>query len=166
MFAHGVRIRGANDCKKLSPKKRQEFYLKILAQALGVGVGVAGVEEIDRLNILNATRVAMERAIQGMEVLPDYLLIDAVRLHGVSIPQEAIIKGDTLSHSIACASIVAKVSRDRMMDEIHTAYPEYGFSLHKGYATRFHVAQIRRLGPLPLHRRTFLKKILSPSSAP
>ncbi|MBI4715119.1 MAG: ribonuclease HII, partial [Nitrospirae bacterium] len=139
----GLAIPGVNDSKKLSPAKREVLYDEILKSALGFGVGIAESEEIDRINILNATRRAMERAVAGVSVSPehlppDYLLIDALPLPGIPLPQEALIKGDARSHTVAAASIVAKVTRDRMMREYHRIYPQYGLLSNKGYGTLEH----------------------------
>ncbi|MDF2532113.1 MAG: ribonuclease [Clostridia bacterium] len=159
IFAEGVVIPGVNDSKKLSEAKREFLYDEIKAKALAVGVGMAEVELIDDINILNATYVAMKRAIESLSVQPDYILLDAVTLKDVEIPQKGIIKGDTLSHSIAAASIIAKVERDRLISSYDSIYPEYKFSKHKGYGTKEHMDCIRKLGLLPIHRRSFTKNI-------
>lgn len=159
IFAEGVVIPGVNDSKKLSEAKREFLYDEIKAKALAIGVGMAEVELIDDINILNATYVAMKRAIESLSVQPDYILLDAVTLKDVEIPQKGIIKGDTLSHSIAAASIIAKVERDRLISSYDSIYPEYKFSKHKGYGTKEHMDCIRKLGLLPIHRRSFTKNI-------
>lgn len=153
-------IDGLNDSKQLSEKARERFFGEIQARALAVGVGIVGPEEIDRINILQATLQAMNRAVEGLpaageHICPDYLLIDALTLKGVPIPQDGIIKGDAKSASIAAASIVAKVTRDRLMVQYDGQYPGYGFAGHKGYPTRAHKEAIRRLGPCAIHRRSF-----------
>jgi ribonuclease HII len=159
IFAEGVVIPGVNDSKKLSEAKREFLYDEIKAKALAIGVGMAEVELIDEINILNATYVAMKRAIASLSIQPDFILLDAVTLKDVEIPQKGIIKGDTLSHSIAAASIIAKVERDRLISAYDSIYPEYKFSKHKGYGTKEHMDCIRKLGLLPIHRRSFTKNI-------
>jgi ribonuclease HII len=130
-------------------------YATILQQAVAIGIGSAGAAEIDQLNILTATRLAMRRAVDQLVPPADYLLIDAVVLSGLAVPTRPIIKGDSLSVSIAAASIVAKVTRDRLMASYHETFPEYGFLSHKGYGTAEHLAQLARHGPCSIHRRTF-----------
>ena len=159
IFAEGIVIPGVNDSKKLSEAKREFLYDEIKAKALAIGVGMADVELIDEINILNATYVAMKRAIEALSMQPDFILLDAVTLKDVEIPQKGIIKGDTLSHSIAAASIIAKVERDRLISAYDSQYPEYKFSKHKGYGTKEHMDCIRKLGLLPIHRRSFTKNI-------
>lgn len=146
---------GINDSKQLSVKNREEVYTAILEQAVAVGIGSADVAEIDRFNILTATRLAMRRAVDQLIPSPDYLLIDAIVLSGLKVPTRPIIKGDSLSVSIAAASIVAKVTRDRLMARYHETFPEYGFLSHKGYGTAEHLERLARHGPCPIHRRTF-----------
>lgn len=146
---------GINDSKQLSVKNREEVYAAILEQAVAVGIGSADVAEIDRFNILTATRLAMRRAVDQLIPSPDYLLIDAIVLSGLKVPTRPIIKGDSLSVSIAAASIVAKVTRDRLMARYHETFPEYGFLSHKGYGTAEHLERLARHGPCPIHRRTF-----------
>lgn len=146
---------GINDSKQLSVKDREEVYAAILEQAVAVGIGSADVAEIDRFNILTATRLAMRRAVDQLIPSPDYLLIDAIVLSGLKVPTRPIIKGDSLSVSIAAASIVAKVTRDRLMARYHETFPEYGFLSHKGYGTAEHLERLARHGPCPIHRRTF-----------
>jgi ribonuclease HII len=157
----GLIIDGVNDSKKLSPSKREFFYSLILKHAVATGVGIVGNEDIDRINILRATISAMEMAVRDLKVYPDYLLIDAVPLPNLHIPQQSIIKGDTLSTSIASASIIAKVTRDRLMTLQHSLLPQYNFIVHKGYGTREHIKLLRFYGPSEIHRRSFLKKILN-----
>jgi ribonuclease HII len=149
------RLSGIDDSKQLSEGERARLYAAILEHAVGMGIGSADVDEIDRLNILEATKLAMRRAIDQLAPLPDYLLIDAVTLPGIGIPERPIIKGDSLSLSIAAASIIAKVTRDRLMAEYHDMFPEYDFLSHKGYGTREHLQRLVRHGPCPIHRRTF-----------
>lgn len=153
-------IYGVDDSKKLSAKRRAELKIEIEEKAVAIGVGIVDVETIDRINILEATKLAMQKAVQALTVKPELLLIDAVKLKEVSILQEAIIKGDALSVSIAAASIIAKETRDEMLRAYDVLYPEYGFASHKGYGTQQHRDAIRQFGPLPIHRRSFLKNIL------
>jgi ribonuclease HII len=143
------------DSKKISPKKREALYPSILSEALGVGIGAVGQEEIDLLNILQATLKAMALAIGNLPFPPDFILIDGPHGLNLPIPQKPIPKGDQLSNSIAAASIVAKVTRDRMMLEWHGKYPEYNFARHKGYGTKEHRETIEKFGACELHRKTF-----------
>ncbi len=143
------------DSKQISEEKREELYPAILNEALGVGVGVIDQEEIDRLNIFQATLKAMILAIENLPFPPDFLLIDGTQGLRFSIPQKSIPKGDQLSNSIAAASIIAKVTRDRMMDAFHHQYPQYNFAKHKGYGTKEHRHAIQQFGACPLHRKTF-----------
>jgi len=159
ILGEGVVIPGVNDSKKLSEAKREVLYDEIKAKAVAIGVGMAAVELIDEINILNATYVAMKRALNELSVQPDYILLDAVTLKDVTIPQKGIVKGDTLCLSIAAASIIAKVERDRLISAYDAIYPEYKFSKHKGYGTKEHMECIRKLGLLPIHRRSFTKNI-------
>ena len=146
---------GLNDSKMLTESKREKLYSQIQAQAIDYALGSAEPAEIDALNILQATKLAMKRAIEGLKVRPHYLMIDALTLPTVKLPQLALIGGDLISATIAAASILAKVTRDRLMVEIDTLYPEYAFSKNKGYGTSEHMQVLRRLGPCPLHRRSF-----------
>jgi len=155
---HGILY--LNDSKKLTAKKREELYEVILEKAVSVGIGMAGPARIDEINILQATYEAMRQAIAGLSVQPELLLNDAVTIPGVEIQQIPIVKGDAKSVSIAAASIMAKVTRDHMMDEYDALFPEYGFKKHKGYGTAAHRAAILEYGPSPIHRRSFLKKLL------
>jgi ribonuclease HII len=155
-----VVIDGVNDSKKLSEKKREYLYDIIKKKATCYHVSSASVEEVDSLNILNATFLAMKRAVDGLEIQPDFALIDGNMCPELSICSKAIIKGDGLSESIACASILAKVTRDRLMVEESERYPEYQFAKHKGYGTKLHIDMIKNYGPSPIHRKTFLKRIL------
>lgn len=153
-------IEGINDSKKLSAKKREALYGVITDTAVSWSVGFATEKEIDEINILQATFLAMKRACDGLNVRPDCALVDGNRMPRLGLDTETIIKGDALSASIAAASILAKVSRDRLMTEIDQLYPEYQFAKHKGYGTALHTALIKKYGPCPVHRKTFLKKIL------
>lgn len=148
-------IDGITDSKKLSPKKRDLLFDVIMDGATAVGIGMADAEEIDRENILQASLLSMARAVQGLSVAPDYLLIDGIFKIPYDTGQLPIKKGDSKSISIASASIIAKVTRDRMMLEYHQKYPEYGFNGHKGYPTKAHRQAIAKFGPCPIHRRTF-----------
>lgn len=143
-----------NDSKKLSEKKREELYPIIMEKAISVGIGVVDSETIDRVNILNATKMAMKMAINNLSVKPEHVLIDAVKLD-IDIPYIAIIKGDAKSESIAAASIVAKVYRDNMMKELDKEYPMYDFKSNKGYGTKKHIEAIKKYGVLKEHRKTF-----------
>lgn len=148
-----------NDSKKLSEKKREALYDVIMEQAVAVGIGMASPERIDEINILQATYEAMRQAISNLKVKPAVLLNDAVTIPGVDILQVPIIKGDAKSVSIAAASIIAKVTRDRMMVEYDRIYPGYDFASNKGYGTKVHMEALRSIGPCEIHRRTFIKKI-------
>ncbi|MCP1134633.1 ribonuclease HII [Paenibacillus polysaccharolyticus] len=160
ILPQGLILEGVNDSKKLSEKKRDTLYDIIMENALAVGVGYADAETIDRLNIKQAARLAMKRAVEALDVTPHYMLVDAEKVD-LNIPQLSIIKGDANSQSIAAASIVAKVTRDRLCkEEWDTLYPEYGLPVHKGYATQFHREQIMALGATPMHRRSFLGNLL------
>lgn len=153
-------ILGVDDSKKLTPVKRAALRKEIEEKALAVGIGIADVETIDRINILEATKQAMRRAVDALAKRPEVLLIDAVKLGLPEIEEQAIIKGDTLSVSIAAASIIAKETRDDMLRIYDQIYPEYGFASHKGYGTKAHMEAIAQYGILPIHRRSFLKKFL------
>ena len=148
-------LAGVNDSKRLSEAAREQLFAAILEEAVGVGIGSADACEIDSLNILEATRLAMYRAVENVVPSPDYLLIDAVTLPAVGLPARSIIKGDTLSLSIAAASIVAKVTRDLLMMAYHQSFPQYNFLSHKGYGTAEHRQRLERYGPCAIHRRTF-----------
>lgn len=151
----GLLISGVDDSKKLTALRREILFEIIMSQALSVGVGSIGPPEIDRINILQATRRAMLAAVQQLSPQPGYLLIDGICTIDSGIPQKTIKKGDSLSISIAAASIIAKVTRDRYMIEMDSKYPGYGFAGHKGYGSASHLEAIRRLGPSPIHRLTF-----------
>ncbi len=146
---------GIDDSKKLTPKKRDYLFDKIYDYAVAVGTGIVGPLEIDRINILQAARLSMVLAVKDLKAPPDYLLIDGIFRIASDLPQEPIRKGDSLSISIAAASIVAKVTRDRMMAKYHQDYPQFGFSQHKGYPTKAHKAAIREYGCCPIHRQSF-----------
>ena len=153
-------IEGVNDSKKLSEKKREALFDVIKSTALSYSIAYASVEEIESLNILNATMLAMKRAVEGLNVKADYAMIDGNRMPDLSIDGECIVKGDAKSMSIACASILAKVSRDRLLYEYAKEYPQYQFEKHKGYGTKAHVEALKEFGPCPYHRMSFLGKIL------
>ncbi len=146
---------GITDSKKLSIKKREQFFPIIMENAISVSTGRADHDEIDRINILAASLKSMERAVDGLSLIPDYLLIDGKFTINSYIPQKAIIKGDSRSISIAAASIIAKVTRDAIMQKIHLDYPEYGFDRHKGYPTQAHRDALGKFGPCPYHRKSF-----------
>ena len=155
----GMEIEGLNDSKKLTEKKREALFPVIRSAALYWGVGFADHAEIDELNILNATFLAMNRAIEATGVSPELCLIDGNRDKGIRCPSKTVVGGDAKCACIAAASVLAKVSRDRFMLEMDSKYPGYGFAGHKGYPTAAHYAAIRALGPCPIHRMTFLKKM-------
>lgn len=146
---------GLNDSKMVTESKREKLYSRIQVQAIDYALGSAEPAEIDALNILQATKLAMKRAIEGLKVRPHYLMIDALTLPAVKLPQLPLIRGDQISATIAAASILAKVTRDRLMVELDSLYPEYAFSKNKGYGTSEHMQVLQRLGPCPLHRRSF-----------
>lgn len=152
-------IPGLNDSKKLSEKKREALFPVIQEKALAFGIGWATAEEIDRVNILQATFLAMARAVEALPAPADYALVDGNRMPPLPIPGETIVKGDATSASIAAASILAKVSRDRLLRRLDEEHPEYGFAKHKGYGTQAHYEAIRKYGLLPEHRRSFLKNL-------
>ena len=155
-----LEIEGLNDSKKLTDKRRRALYDVITEQALAYGIAFASEQEIDGINILQATFLAMRRAVEQLELQPALALVDGNREPDFgSIPVRTIVKGDSLSANIAAASILAKVTRDRFMEEQDAVYPQYGFALHKGYGTQAHYAALREYGPCPIHRRTFLKKL-------
>lgn len=150
-----------NDSKKLSAKKREELYDVIMEKAVATGIGFSSVERIDEINILQATYEAMRDAIQKLSVTPDILLNDAVTIPKVTIRQVPIIKGDAKSVSIGAASIIAKVTRDRLMEQYDSVFPEYDFASNKGYGSARHIAAIKKYGPCPIHRRTFIGNFVS-----
>ena len=152
-------IEGLNDSKKVSEKKREQLFDVILEKAVAYGIGSASAEEIDRINILQATFLAMERAVSAMKRPADWALVDGNRMPPLPIPGETVVKGDAQCASIAAASILAKVSRDRVLRELDQEYPQYGFAKHKGYGTKAHYEAIKQFGVLPEHRKTFLKNL-------
>jgi len=155
----GLVIDGLDDSKKLSEKKREALYDVICEKAVSWAVASVSVEEIDEINILNARLKAMEAAILALDIAPAFALIDGNQNRGISVPNRLVIKGDGLSANIAAASILAKVSRDRLMRELDSVYPGYGFAKHKGYGTKAHYEALRQYGPCEIHRMTFLKKM-------
>ena len=152
-----LEIPGLTDSKKLSDKRRRELFPEIQRQAIAYGIGFASEKEIDEINILKATFLAMERALAQLPITPELALIDGNRERDFGLPAKTVIKGDSLSTNIAAASILAKVSRDDLMLEMAREYPQYGFEIHKGYGTKAHYAALRMYGPCPIHRRTFLR---------
>lgn len=161
ILPNGIVIDGLNDSKKLTEKKREKLFDVIIENAVAYGIGSASEKEIDEINILQATFLAMKRAVENMQISPDYAFVDGNRDPMLDIPTETVVKGDAKVPSIAAASILAKVSRDRMMYEMDKKYPQYSFAKHKGYGTKVHVEALKEYGPCEIHRRTFLKKILS-----
>ena len=155
----GLEIPGLNDSKKLSEKQREALFEPIKAAAKAYGIAFATVDEIENLNILNATFLAMNRAISQLSPQPELALIDGNRNTGITVPSRCVVKGDSRCADIAAASVLAKVSRDRYMLEMAEKYPEYGFDRHKGYGTKLHYEAIRQYGPCPIHRLSFLKKM-------
>ena len=153
-----LQIPGLNDSKKLTDKKRRELFPVIQEQAIAYGIGLASESEIDEINILQATFLAMRRALDQLTVRPEIALIDGNRETDFGLPVKTVVKGDSLSANIAAASILAKVTRDSIMVELARKYPEYGFEIHKGYGTKAHYEALRTYGPCPIHRKTFLKK--------
>ncbi|HOQ36724.1 MAG TPA: ribonuclease HII [Acetivibrio sp.] len=160
ILRRGSFIEGLNDSKKLTPQKRDKLYDIIMKNALSVGVGIVDEKIIDEINILNATKVAMKQAIEKLIINPDILLTDAVKLPEVKIPQISIVKGDAKSVSIAAASVIAKVTRDRFIEKMDSEYPQYGFSKHKGYGTKEHIEAIKKYGICPIHRVSFTKNFV------
>ncbi len=156
----GLIIEGINDSKKLSEKKRELLFDVITSNAISWGVGRASAEEIDEYNILNATYLAMKRAVDALSVKPEFLLVDGNRFYKSEIPFECVVKGDSKSISISAASILAKVSRDREIVALSEKYPEYNFAKHKGYGTAEHIKALKEYGPCEIHRKTFIGKIL------
>lgn len=154
-----VEIPGLNDSKKLSDKKRRELFPLIQEKAIAYAIAFADHQEIDSINILQATYLAMRRAIDSLSIRPDFALIDGNRAADFGVPLQTVVHGDSLSASIAAASILAKVTRDDLMEEMAKTYPEYGFEIHKGYGTKAHYAALAAHGPCPIHRMTFLKKL-------
>ena len=154
-------IEGINDSKKISESRREKLYEKITEEALAWSVGIVTEKEIDEMNILNATKKALERALESLEIRPDRILVDALEhIDTKGVPYTSVIKGDAKIYSISAASIIAKVTRDRIMREYDEVYPEYGFAKHKGYGTAAHITAIKTYGPCPLHRKTFIKNFI------
>ena len=151
----GRRVRGLQDSKVLTPERREELFLVISERARAIGVGIVDHGTIDRINILRATETAMLEALTRLAVAPELVITDFVALRALACPQKNLVDGDARCATVAAASIIAKVTRDRMMLELDTTYPEYGFARHKGYATPEHLTALDRLGPCPIHRRTF-----------
>lgn len=158
ILPEGLELPGLTDSKKLSDKKRRELFPLIQEQAIAYGIGMASQQEIDEINILQATFLAMKRALAQLSVKPDLALIDGNRETDFGLPVKTVVKGDSLSANIAAASILAKVTRDDLMLEMAKIYPQYGFDVHKGYGTKAHYAALREFGPCDIHRMTFLKK--------
>lgn len=154
-------IEGVNDSKKVSEKKREKLYEQITDEAIAYGVGIVDQRKIDEINILNATKLALKQAVQSLKVRPDLIVVDALdKMDTCGIPYKSYIKGDALVYSISAASIIAKVTRDRIMRQWDEIYPEYGFAKHKGYGTAEHMKAIREYGATSLHRKTFIKNII------
>ena len=156
-----IQLPGVNDSKKITEKKREILFDFVKENALAYGIGEASETEIDEINILQATFLAMRRAVEALQIPADYALVDGNRIQGLPVPAETVIGGDGKVLSIAAASILAKVTRDRYMRDMAAQYPEYGFEKHKGYGTKAHYAAIEQYGICPLHRKTFLKKVLN-----
>jgi ribonuclease HII len=157
VLKRGVRIARLRDSKKVSQKDRESLYAEIQLSSLDIGVGIVEADDIDRLNILRATQYAMHCAVKNLAMTPDLLVIDAVTLSSVSIKQLSYVRGESVSASIAAASIIAKVTRDRIMSDYHRQFPQYNFQKHKGYSTREHLDLLRVYGPCPIHRKTFYR---------
>lgn len=153
-------LEGVNDSKKLSEKKREKIFDDIMQKAVAVGIGISDVKVIEEINILNATKEAMKEAISNLSIKPDFVLIDGNQNINIDIDRKTVISGDALSESIAAASIVAKVTRDRMLREYDKEYPEYGFAKHKGYGTKMHIEAIKKYGLTPIHRPSFCTKFV------
>ena len=153
-------IQGVNDSKKLSEKKREELFDKIVEKAISYKIEWLDEKAIDEYNILNATKMCMKKSIEEIEIKPEIVLIDAVKID-TSVEIVPIIKGDAKSYSIACASILAKVSRDRLMVEMDEKYPEYGFASNKGYGSKMHIDALKKIGPCPIHRKSFIKNFIN-----
>lgn len=155
VFDEGIIVEGVDDSKKLSSSKRERLYEEILKKARAFGIGIVGVSEIDRINILHASLKAMKMAVEDLGCMPDLVLIDGIFKIPSCVPQQTVKKGDSLSQAIAAASIVAKVTRDRIMNEYHRRYPQYAFDRHKGYGTAYHIEALRKYGCSPIHRKKF-----------
>lgn len=161
ILPENYKIEGVNDSKKLSEKKRELLYDKIINEAVAVGVGISDVDVIEEVNILNATKMAMKEAISKLSVKPDFVLIDGNQMIDINIEASTVVSGDAKSESIAAASIIAKVTRDRMLYDYDKVYPEYGFAKHKGYGTKAHIAAIKEYGLTPIHRPSFCTKFVN-----
>lgn len=161
ILPEGLEIKGLNDSKKLSEKKREELFETIKEVALAYAIATSSVEEIEEYNILNAALLAMRRAVEQLQISPDFVLIDGNVNRGFTLPSKAVIGGDAKSPNIAAASILAKVTRDRICYELDEKYPMYGFAKHKGYATKEHREAILKYGPCPVHRKLFLRKLIN-----
>lgn len=161
ILPEGIQLPGVNDSKKITEKKREILFDFVKEHALAYGIGEASETEIDEINILQATFLAMRRAVEALQLSADYALVDGNRIQGLPIPAETVIGGDGKVLSIAAASILAKVTRDRYIRDMAAQYPEYGFEKHKGYGTKAHYSAIEQYGICPLHRKTFLKKVLN-----
>lgn len=161
ILLENYKIEGVNDSKKLSEKKREMLYDKIINEAVAVGVGISDVDVIEKVNILNATKMAMKEAISKLSVKPDFVLIDGNQMIDINIEASTVVSGDAKSESIAAASIIAKVTRDRMLYDYDKVYPEYGFAKHKGYGTKAHIAAIKEYGLTPIHRPSFCTKFVN-----
>ncbi len=154
-------IEGVNDSKKVSEKKREELYDKIIEEAISYGVGIIDEKEIDKINILEATKKGLTTSLQELKVKPNLILVDALKgIDTLGIPYQSIIKGDALCYSISAASIIAKVTRDRIMRQWDEIYPQYGFEKHKGYGTKAHIDAIKEYGLCPIHRKSFTKNFI------
>ena len=154
-------IEGVNDSKKVSEKKREKLYDLILEEAISYSVAIIGQDVIDEINILNATKEGVTKVVEGLDVKPNLILVDALtHINTKGIPYDSIIKGDAKCYNISCASIIAKVTRDRIMREWDEIYPQYGFINHKGYGTAKHIQALKEYGPCPIHRRTFIKNFV------
>ena len=154
-------IEGINDSKKVSEKKREKLYDMIIEEAISYGVGIIGQDEIDEINILNATKKGLTMSLEELIQKPDIILVDALsKINTLGVPYESIIKGDAKCYSISAASIIAKVTRDRIMREWDKVYPQYGFASHKGYGTSIHIKALKEYGPSPIHRKTFIKHFI------
>lgn len=154
-------LEGVNDSKKLSEKKREKLFGDIMEKAIAVGIGISDVDMIEEINILNATKEAMKEAVSGLSIKPDFVLIDGNQDIQIDIDRTTVVSGDALSESIAAASIIAKVTRDRMLREYDKEYPEYGFAKHKGYGTKMHIEAIKKYGLTPIHRPSFCTKFVT-----
>ena len=161
IMPHDSMIEGVNDSKKVSEKKREELYEKIIEESISYGVGIMDHNEIDEYNILNATKMGLTNSLKELTVKPDLIVVDALnKIDTLGIPYKSIIKGDALCYSIAAASIIAKVTRDRIMRQWDEIYPQYGFIAHKGYGTAKHISAIKEYGLCPIHRKSFTKNFI------